>query len=68
MSAVDLYHSLIELAAPYWASLAAFLFPAEPEDSILPFVPKSVRYTLLALLVVNCRSFPFNWHSESDMI
>lgn len=39
-----------------------FAQPQSPQ-AILPWVPKPIKYTLLLLLIINCRSFPFNWHS-----
>lgn len=36
----------------------------DSSKSILPFIPRPIRYLLVLLLVVNARSFPFAWHCE----
>lgn len=38
---------------------------ANSSKSILPFIPRSIRYALLVVLLANVRSWPFVWHCES---
>ncbi|KLO12162.1 hypothetical protein SCHPADRAFT_875833 [Schizopora paradoxa] len=34
----------------------------DSSKSILPFIPRPIRYLVVLLLIVNARSFPFTWH------
>lgn len=47
--------------------LGALIF-GDSSRSILPFVPRPVRYLLLLLLLVNARSFPLTWHCELQIV
>lgn len=34
------------------------------QQSILPFIPKPIKWALLLLLLFNGRNFPVVWHSK----
>ena len=58
------------LMLPIPAALKAVLEPlrlsgGNASQSILPFIPRPIRFLLFLILLLNCRSFPFLWHSES---
>ncbi|KZS90482.1 hypothetical protein SISNIDRAFT_415311 [Sistotremastrum niveocremeum HHB9708] len=42
--------------------LKQLLTPADSSRSILPFIPRPIRYILLFILLLNARSWPFVWH------
>src|SRR5258707_10478425 len=38
----------------------------DPTRSILPFLPRSLRFLLLLVLLLNYRALPFVWHRKSE--
>ena len=43
------------------------LFVGDSSRSILPFVPRPLRFLALLVLILNTRSLPFIWHREDTI-
>lgn len=65
-SPMQLFQSLPTPAAQALQWLVSSFSSESASRSILPFIPRPIKWVLLVLFVVNARSWPGVWHGESN--